>query len=122
MHQMAREVHEKESEECLKYHITRNTASPGNSHDGGVSISNLLLSNTSLPFRHLGRTWASRSLRSTNRQRRYATLSHREAYSETSHFKSMVQAFADEQLLVKAPVEYTVKVLVDSRLEGRELN
>jgi hypothetical protein len=33
----------------------------------------------------------------------------------------MVQAFADEQLLVKAPVEYTVKVLVDSRLEGREL-
>jgi hypothetical protein len=28
MHQMAREVHEKESEECLKYHVARSIAGP----------------------------------------------------------------------------------------------
>jgi hypothetical protein len=28
MHRVAREVHEKESEECLKYHVTRIIAGP----------------------------------------------------------------------------------------------
>ena len=36
-------------------------------------------------------------------------MSHREAHSEISYFKNMVQAFADEQLLAKSPVEYTVR-------------